>query len=82
MDDENLRNVQRLAKGTKAHAQVFPLLHFASDVNNIREVPDPYLVGGFDIVYRLVNAGCSGLLEHIRREHQLPPATSSTRLNN
>ena len=76
MDDENLHSVKKLGKG---HAQVFPLLHFARDVNKIREVPDPYFVGGFDVVHNLVNAGCSGLLEHIRREHQLPPATSSTR---
>ena len=74
MDNENLANVRALeheAQSTRAH--VAPLLEYASAVVgiNVREVPDPYFGGGFDIVYRLVHAGCSGLLEHIRHEHKL-----------
>jgi protein-tyrosine phosphatase len=74
MDDENLANVRALANGAQStRAHVAPLLEYAPPVvkNNVREVPDPYFGGGFDIVYRLVHAGCSGLLEHIRREHML-----------
>lgn len=74
MDNENFMNVralERQAQNTKA--QVFPLLDFSpiAKQNNIREVPDPYYGGGFDVVYRLVLAGCSGLLEHIRRERNI-----------
>lgn len=73
MDDENRRDVQRLGTG---RAIVRPLLEYAAEdspvrTHRIREVPDPYFDGGFDTVYDLVGEGCSGLLETIRREHQL-----------
>ena len=74
MDNENLANVRALEKqahnfkihNSKAH--IAPLLEYSTPArgNDIIEVPDPYLVGGFDIVYRLVCSGCSGLLEEIR----------------
>ena len=46
------------------------LLDFADPVEVLgeREVPDPYLEGGFDVVYRLVDAGCRGLLATIVEE--------------
>jgi protein-tyrosine phosphatase len=73
MDNQNLRAVQRLGRG---RAVVRPLLDYAaahSDARKslIREVPDPYLHGGFDVVYRLVQEGCEGLLQTIRNEHAL-----------
>jgi protein-tyrosine phosphatase len=73
MDDDNLRNVKRLGSG---HAVVKPLLEFAaadslSRQQSIREVPDPYFTGGFDVVYGLVKEGAQGLLDTIRREHKL-----------
>jgi protein-tyrosine phosphatase len=34
-------------------------------------VPDPYYTGGFDRVYELVSAGCSGLLRHIREKENI-----------
>jgi protein-tyrosine phosphatase len=67
MDEENFYNVQQLGK---AKAQVAPLLSFANNTD-LREVPDPYYVGGFDRVYDLVYDGCEGLLEHIRSEHKI-----------
>jgi protein-tyrosine phosphatase len=74
MDDENLRFVQGLeCKAACPTARIAPLLEFAplARQHRVREVPDPYLVGGFDVVFRLVHAGCTGLLEEIRREHGL-----------
>ncbi len=73
MDDENLRNVKRLGSG---RAMVKPLLDFTAldsptRQHSIREVPDPYFTGGFDVVYGLVREGCAGLLQTIRDEHNL-----------
>jgi protein-tyrosine phosphatase len=73
MDDENLRNVKRLGTG---RAVVKPLLEFAAPdslarQHRIREVPDPYFHGGFDVVYGLVREGAVGLLQTIREEHNL-----------
>ena len=67
MDAQNLRNVQALGTG---RAVVRPFLDYAPD-NPIREVPDPYLVGGFDGVYALVDEAADGLLAAIRDEHRL-----------
>ena len=74
MDDENLRFVQNLqSENPNSKARIAPLLDFAplAKQHQVREVPDPYLVGGFDVVFRLVHAGSSGLLDEIRREHEI-----------
>jgi protein-tyrosine phosphatase len=34
-----------------------------------RDVPDPYYDGRFELVYQLVSAGATGLLQHIREQH-------------
>jgi protein-tyrosine phosphatase len=67
MDDQNLRDVQALGTGK---AVVRPFLDYAPD-NPVREVPDPYLVGGFEGVYDLVDEAAQGLLTAIRLEHSL-----------
>jgi protein-tyrosine phosphatase len=36
-----------------------------------REVPDPIYDGRFEDVYGMIEAGCQGLLEHIRDKHGL-----------
>jgi len=72
MDNENLANARALSSDAKnAKAHIAPLLEYSLEAkaNGIIEVPDPYLVGGFDRVYQLVDSGCRGLLEEIRREH-------------
>lgn len=74
MDNQNLANVRRLeSQAQNAKAHVAPLLEYSpqAKANSIVEVPDPYLVGGFDIVYRLVDSGCKGLLAAIRAEHEI-----------
>ena len=72
MDDENLSGVQRLQTAAST-AHVAPLLGYGVQArqSQIREVPDPYFNGGFETVYQLVQDGCAGLLETIRREHNL-----------
>lgn len=67
MDDQNLRDVQEIGAGKAA---IRPFLAYAPD-SAIREVPDPYLVGGFEGVYDLVNEASEGLLKAIRAEHGL-----------
>lgn len=72
MDDQNLRGVQRFQKPNST-AHIAPLLDYGivAKENRIREVPDPYFSGGFETVFLLVQDGCAGLLETIRREHNL-----------
>ena len=67
MDDQNLRDVRAIGAG---RAVVRPFLAYAPD-SGVREVPDPYLVGGFEGVYDLVNEASEGLLKAIREEHGL-----------
>jgi protein-tyrosine phosphatase len=66
MDHANMRELRALAQqagGVDAvHAELSLLLDHAEDAD-VDEVPDPYYVGGYDVVYELVDAGCRGLLE-------------------
>lgn len=71
MDDEHLSHVLRMQKKTgKGRAQVVPLLEFTPKIG-VREVPDPYFVGGFDVVFFLVSEGCKALLQQIRNEYSI-----------
>ena len=67
MDSQNLANVQALGTG---RAVVRPFLEYAPHLP-MREVPDPYLTGGFSEVYDLVDAAADGLLQAVRAEHGL-----------
>jgi len=71
MDRDNLTVLKRLAP---AHLVDKPrlFLDFAPDLKE-SEVPDPYYGGeaGFLYVLDLIEAASKGLLEHIRREHNL-----------
>jgi protein-tyrosine phosphatase len=67
MDAENLRN---LNSRYGDHPRLYRLLDFA-DNSNERNVPDPYYEGNFELVYRLVEDGCSGLLAMIRKNENL-----------
>lgn len=59
MDESN-------AADLRLYGTVHRLMEFAPAAA-AREVPDPYYSGDFDTTYRLVEAGCRGLLEHIRK---------------
>jgi len=78
MDDQNLRAVRALAaRRPGQRAVVRPFLEYAPD--GPREVPDPYLTGGFEGVYALVSAASAGLLEAIKRGKEPNPRPPSLR---
>ena len=67
MDDDNLADLRswRIDGST-----VSRLLDYAPDVE-VRDVPDPYFDGRFELVYQLVSKGSAGLLQQIRERHNL-----------
>ncbi len=67
MDSENLEAL-RQKFGDAPH--IHRLLDFATYAN-VHDVPDPYYSDNFDYAYRLVEDGCYGLLETIRRNEGL-----------
>ena len=81
MDAENLADLESLAARTfesgelEPHAELSLLLQHATrrEVRQVHEVPDPYLVGGYDRVFELVNDGCAGLLAHLVEREGLTP---------
>lgn len=71
MDHENLYGIRELvAPGFEDKVRL--LMDFAHQPGHA-EVPDPYYggSGGFERVLDLVEDAAGGLLEHIRRQHQL-----------
>jgi protein-tyrosine phosphatase len=70
MDSDNLYDLKSLGTRVGLNGRARRLLEFAQGVT-VKDVPDPYYQGNFEEVYRLVEAGCQGLLAHIRREHNL-----------
>ena len=75
MDESNQSDVEYMARrnGGADSAIIVRLLDYADPSVALGEidVPDPYFSGGFDHVYRLVESGCSGLLNEIINEHGL-----------
>ncbi len=67
MDNENLEGIRRSGS---TQAEVGLLLNYAPNLG-IQEVPDPYYTNRFEEVFRLVEAGCAGLLAHIREKERL-----------
>jgi protein-tyrosine phosphatase len=67
MDHHNASDLQYMARGIPLDGRLHLLLDFAGNTR-VRDVPDPYYTGGFEEVFRLVEAGCRGLLAHIRQE--------------
>ena len=69
MDRENLRALRRLARNDEQRARIHLLREFdpASAGAEDLDVPDPYYGAGdgFEEVYDLVHAACTGLLERI-----------------
>ncbi|MGP1308608.1 MAG: low molecular weight protein-tyrosine-phosphatase [Phycisphaerales bacterium] len=67
MDGENLRHLHAIAPPS-TRERVRLLLEFSQQPLDTTEVPDPYYGGvdGFDHVLDLVEAGCRGLLDHVR----------------
>lgn len=72
MDRSNASDLQAMAAKAALDGCLCLLLSFAEgqqgSSRSILDVPDPYYTGNFEEVYRLVEAGCKGLLAHIHRE--------------
>ena len=66
MDYENVSDLRSWRIDRK---RVTRILDYALDVE-VRDVPDPYYDGRFELVYQLINKGSQGLLEQIREQHQ------------
>lgn len=67
MDQDNLQDIRNLGP---ARGETALLLSYAPQLE-IREVPDPYYTNRFEEVYQMVDAGCRGLLAHIRQKEDL-----------
>jgi len=66
MDYENVSDLRSWRFDRK---KVTRILDYALDVE-MRDVPDPYYDGRFELVYQLVSKGSQGLLEQLREQHQ------------
>ncbi len=62
MDEENMRDLQRLTKGDP-QGKTHRLLEFAGESRN---VADPWYTDDFDATYRDVQKGCAALLDQLR----------------
>ncbi len=71
MDKSNYRDMQSLDPGD-GKAQLSLFLDFASR-HSEKEVPDPYYGGnqGFERVFTMIEDASEGLLDHIRKQHNL-----------
>jgi protein-tyrosine phosphatase len=67
LDRSNARDIRRMARDANVEERLHLLLDFAEGEKR-QDVPDPYYEGNFELVYRLVRAGCEGLLVHIHRQ--------------
>jgi protein-tyrosine phosphatase len=73
MDGENRRDLERLAPDALQRGKVHLLRSFDPKTRRDLDVPDPYQEGpeGFSRVYEICQAGCEGLLAHLRANHAL-----------
>ncbi len=73
MDLSNRSDLERLAPNDEFARKIALLRSFDSSSPADAEVPDPYYGGGdgFERVLDICEAGCRGLLEHIRKRHGL-----------
>jgi protein-tyrosine phosphatase len=67
MDSENLDDLRAWHIDRQ---KVSRLLDYAPDLE-IRDIPDPYYDGRFELVYQLASTGSRGLLQQIRKQHDL-----------
>jgi protein-tyrosine phosphatase len=75
LDDENARELRRLAPTDEARAKIHLLREFDKGAAPGAEVPDPYYGGpeGFDLVFDICLAAGRGLLEHLKETYRLTP---------
>src|SRR5690606_6213472 len=65
VDNRNLAALRRTVHQTSA--ALYLLTDFIPGTDRT-DVPDPYYTGNFEEVYELVEAGCRGLLQRIRKQ--------------
>lgn len=66
MDENNMRNALRLVGRTRTEAaKLHKLLDFADKHGDIA---DPWYTGDFDTAFSEIEKGCSGFLEHLKKE--------------
>lgn len=72
MDDQNYKDILSLSHNNQYREKVFRLKEFCKD-KSITEVPDPYYQGidGFTSVINILEDGCHGLLEKIKKDKAL-----------
>jgi protein-tyrosine phosphatase len=71
MDRQNHSDQLSLARDDQLSAKVSLLRSFDPAADG-EEVPDPYVgARGFDRVFDICEAGCRGLLDHLREQHDL-----------
>jgi protein-tyrosine phosphatase len=65
MDQRTLDFILRHSAGSRADLRLF--LTFANDAGLVKgdEVRDPFPNGDYDLAYRVINAGCGALLQHL-----------------
>jgi protein-tyrosine phosphatase len=75
LDEENLRDLRRLAPTDEARAKIRLLREFDKAAAPGAEVPDPYYGGsdGFELVFDICLSACRGLLDHLRQTYGLDP---------
>lgn len=68
MDESNFSDVQSLDKTGRLHSKIRPFVSFCRHHDDLR-VPDPYYGGqrGFDHVIRMLEDGCKGILESLKK---------------
>jgi protein-tyrosine phosphatase len=73
LDEENLRDLRRIAPNDGARAKIHLLREFEKDAEPGAVVPDPYYGGpeGFEHVFDICLAACRGLLEYLRTTYHL-----------
>ena len=62
MDEQNIRNMERITGHSRREGKIFLLLEFAGSSASIR---DPWYTGRFDETYADVERGCDGLLSYL-----------------
>ena len=77
LDEENARDLRRLAPTDEARAKIRLLREFDDSAAPGAEVPDPYYGGpeGFELVFDVCLSACRGLLEYLQKTHRLQRIT-------
>ena len=73
MDDMNYENVHRLAPSREAAGRIHRMTEFCRRHPDRTYVPDPYYEGheSFELVLDMLEDGCEGLLETLKKEGRI-----------